>query len=149
MLKPFLSRLMVILSLLTVCGAGYLWADCLLRQYTWTHVTGTVARHLVVDEDLFKGGIEAGAFRLSPEMMFRDAESGKTHFCQSSVSYVPAEEPPDGTLVELIYPAGNPWEAQENTFSAQYRLPLLVTLGAVAVGLLSWGLKYRRGGSPR
>lgn len=139
----------MVLSLISVGGAGYLWAGCLLRQCTWTHVTATVDCHLVVDEDLFKGGIEAGAFRLSPRMTFSDAESGETHFYQSSVSYAPAEEPTDGTLVELIYPAGNPKEAQENTFSAQYRLPLLVTLGAVAVGLLSWGLKYRSGGSPR
>lgn len=140
--RSLLSRLRTLLTLLLVCGAAYLWADCLIRHVTWEHTTATITSYCL-EEDLFNGGFEQGAFRVYPGMTFTDARSGESHFFQSPTSYAPDAAPPDGSTVELIYPAGKPQEAQEETFTAQYCLPLSVSLFAAAAILLPMVLKYR------
>lgn len=135
--RSVIFRLLALVSLLSVVAAVCLWADCLYRQCTWVHVSTTVWGHRL-EEDLFNGG-----YKMYPAVYFTDG-GAETHFFESQTGYAPADAPRQGSPFALIYPSGNPMEAQENTFSDQYALPTAVSVIALLCAALTLGLKRRR-----
>lgn len=143
---PPAVRFFAAVTLLCFAAAACLWADCIIRQCTWEHVTTTVTRHRV-EEDLFNGGLANpdGGYKLYPAAFFTDA-SGESHFFESRKGYAPADAPRQGSALALIYPAGKPQEAQENSFSEQFFLPAVVTLVSLLPAALTLFFRRRKQG---
>lgn len=137
--RSVISRLLALVSLLSVVAAVCLWADCLYRQCTWVHVSTTVWGHRL-EEDLFNGG-----YKMYPAVYFTDG-GAETHFFESQTGYAPADAPRQGSPFALIYPAGKPQEAQENSFSEQCFLPAVVTLVSLLPAALTLFFRRRKQG---
>lgn len=143
---PPAVRFFAAVTLLCFAAAACLWADCIIRQCTWEHVTTTVTRHRV-EEDLFNGGLANpdGGYKLYPAAFFTDA-SGESHFFESRKGYAPADAPRQGSALVLIYPAGKPQEAQENSFSVQCFLPTVLSLVSLLPAALTLFFRRRKQG---
>ncbi len=135
---PLTVRVFAAATLLCLTAAVCLWADCLIRQCTWEHVTTTVWGYRM-DEDLLNGG-----YTLYPAASFATEGSDESHFFESEKGYAPADAPREGSPLELIYPAGKPQEAQENSFSEQGFLPTVVSLLSLLPAALTLFFMRRR-----
>lgn len=135
---PLTVRVFAAATLLCLAAAAYLWADCIIRQCTWEHVTTTVWGYRM-EEDLLNGG-----YTLYPAASFVTEGSDESHVFESKKGYAPADAPREGSPFALIYPKGKPQEAQENSFSEQGFLPTVVSLLSLLPAALTLFFMRRR-----
>ena len=132
------SWLFAVVTVLWMGVAVFFWADSIIKQKTWEKAAAIVTK--IAEDDRENSNIQYSYFT------FTDTERGKEYTVKSKMgsSEMPIYEL--GSKVEVIYPANNPAEAEENTFIVQYILPLGFTFVAFMAGfftLVLWVI-YRK-----
>lgn len=124
-----------IFTVITVLWLGiavFFWADNIHKQRTWNRAEATVTK--VTKDTEENSNIKYSYFT------FTDTESNKEYTVKSKMGATDMPIYELGCVVEVIYPAAHPDEAEENVFIVQYILPIGFTLATVIAGIFALAL---------
>lgn len=117
-------------AVIWLCVACYFWVNRIDRQFSWEKATAVVT-------DICEVGEGDNTYQHSC-LTFTEPQTGKSVTVKNQFGSSPQPIYPVGDSVEVIFPAGQPEEAMENTFIVNYMLPVLFTIAAFMFGVVSF-----------
>ena len=121
------------ITLLALAVAGYFWYDSLHRQAEWNKAEATVTRIEWKESTNSHGEKAPFAYAV---FSFSSADGNVTEvLSQTAAAQKPLYEVGDKQWV--IYPPDAPEEAQEDIFLVQFLLPLVLTVVAASICLIT------------
>lgn len=122
--------LLLVMAVLSACVASYFWHDSICCRNEWQKAIATVT---ALSSEQGAQGPDSLTYA---HFTFTTATGQEVTVRSQMASNPPMYKP--GEKVEVIYPAAEPEEAEEDLFVVQYILPLALSVEVLFISLLSF-----------